>query len=77
MPRTKIGIPWEQQELESELRKRYGGFMSRAEIGKEIGKSRPTVLKWIEGMRAYHFDKITSRYDVRDVAKRIYESKEK
>lgn len=75
MPRTKVGIPWEQQELEEELRQRYGGYMTKPEIAQELGISIPTVYKWVEGMEAFKVGRIR-KYRVRDVAKRIYESKE-
>lgn len=75
MPRTKIGIPPEQWELENELRAQYGRFMTMAEIGVEIGKSRPTVRKWVDGLTVHGFDKKTKMFAVKDVAKKIYESR--
>lgn len=77
MPRTKVGIPWEQQELEAELRERYKGkgYMSLRDIATELGVSIPTVRKWAEGMDRFKIGR-EHKYRVRDVAKRIYESKE-
>lgn len=75
MPRTKIGIPPEQWELENELLAKYGRFMTMTEIGSEIGKSRPTVRKWVDGLTLHGFDKKTKMYAVKDVAKKIYESR--
>ena len=75
MPRTKIGIPPEQWELEKELQTKYGRFMTMTEIGFEIKKSRPTVRKWVDGLTVHGFDRKTKLFAVKDVAKKIYESR--
>ena len=72
MPRTNIGVPWAQKELEADLRTRYGGYMTKTQIAAELGMSRPTVYIWLSGMTCYKFDRF-ERYSVRDVAKKIYE----
>lgn len=76
MPRTKVGIPWEQQELEAELRERYGGYMMIPQIREELGVSEPTVRKFMDGADWFRVGR-ARKYRVRDVAKRIYESKGK
>ena len=75
MPRTSIGVPWEQQELEADLRSRYGGYMTHTQIAQELGISRPTAIAWTKTMPVYKLGR-RPRYSVRDIAKLIYQSKE-
>ena len=51
MPKLKKFKPVEVEEREAELRKRYGGMMSSADVSEELGRVDPkTVRKWLSGI---------------------------
>lgn len=73
MPRIKKFIPYEQQLWEDELRERYGGMMTKRQIGLELGhgKNYRWMDKFVEDLRSYG-DSVRRRYKVSDVAEKIY-----
>lgn len=75
MPRTNVGVPPEQKQIEQDLRSQYGGMMGLPEIAIELGVSKVTARKWLKGVPATTVVR-SRRYRVRDVAKKLYESRE-
>lgn len=76
MPKLKKFIPAEQEERENELRKRYGGMMSSADVGEELGRVDPkTVRKWLSGITGINVNG-RLRFRVADIAAREYECRE-
>ena len=72
MPRVKYGIPPEQLELEEELRDRYGGMMTAAEVGRELGLSGPHHYNdWLRDVPAVMVNG-RKRWRVARVAEKIY-----
>ena len=57
------------------LYERYGGFMTIADIMKELGVSRMTAVKFTNGLTSYS---PTGKkvYDIHDVATKLEESRE-
>ena len=75
MPRTKVGVPPEQLIIEEELRKRYGGMMSAAAVGRELGLNRaPGYTRWLDGL-PYNEVNGRKKWTVRVVAQKIYETR--
>lgn len=73
MPRVKLGLPEWQKEKEAELRERYGGAMRAAEVGREIGINSPRLyMQWLAPLTR---NKVTKRYDTREVARKMYEER--
>lgn len=72
MPRIKEFVSYEQEQWEKELRSRYGGMMTRQQIGIETGhaNNHRWQAAFVEDLRSYG-DGIRRRYRVRDVAKKI------
>lgn len=74
MPRTKKYIPAEQKAWEDELRERYGGMMTRRQIGIELGHGNN--YRWLNrftaDLRAYGERNGYKRFKVADVAEKIY-----
>jgi hypothetical protein len=63
---------WQRQKYE-ELRDRYGGAMSAAAVGREIGLPHPSAYtKWLRPLTR---NKVTKRYDTAEVAKKMYEER--
>ena len=73
MPKTRRFIPFAQQELEDELRSRYGGMMTKRQIGLECG--RVNNCRWqyrfVSDLRPYG-EGSWKRYKVSDVAAKLY-----
>lgn len=60
-----------QAEIEEDLRERYTGLMSLADIGKELGiHYRPSIERFMKGIPAYEVNGIR-RWRIQDLAKRI------
>ena len=58
------------------LRKEYGGFMTLADVARELGcKSRQTAAKAVAELPTYKLTGNTNRYDVGDVAALIERSR--
>ena len=74
MPRVNLGKSPELRAREAALREQYGGFMNLANLAKEFGVTRCTAGKIAKSIPSYGFGK-TLRYDVRDVAKLIEDSR--
>ena len=72
MPRLKRFVSYEQQRWEDELRDRYGGMMTRQQIGVETGhaNNRRWQAKFVEDLISYG-DGIRRRYRVADVAEKL------
>ena len=76
MPKQKKFVPVEQEEREQELRKRYGGMMSSADVGEELGRMDPkSVRKWLSGLTGVNVNG-RLRFRVADIAAREYECRE-
>lgn len=73
MPRLKKFIPYAQQEIADALYQRYGGMMTKRQIGIELG--RKNNCRWqyafVSDLRPYG-DGSWKRYKVEDVAAKIY-----
>ena len=74
MPRVKLGMPeWQKQKTE-ELRERYGGSMTAAAVGRELGiKKATSYMKWLAPLKR---NKVTKRNDTAEVARKMYEERE-
>ena len=74
MPKIKRFVPAEQKAWEDELRDRYGGMMTRRQIGIELGHGNNYrwVNRFVEDLRAYGVTNGYPRYKVSDVAEKIY-----
>lgn len=73
MPRVNLGKPEWQKDKEAELRERYGGAMTAAEVGREIGiTSQRHYMKWLATLTR---NKVTKRYDTGEVARKMYEER--
>ena len=72
MPRIKPFISYEQQAWERELRARYGGMLTRRQIGIELGHRNN--MRWqaafVADLRSYG-DGVRRYYKVADVAAKI------
>lgn len=72
MPRT---VPIEQKEIAAELRSVYGGMMTAADVGTEIGvKHHSAYEAFLIGVPFYVINN-RKRYKTSDIAKKIYESR--
>ena len=70
MPRVFLNKPNHIRDREKLLYDRYGGFMTIAEIMKELGVSRNTAVRFAAHLPCLHPTGVR-RYDIRDVAKAI------
>ena len=70
MPRVNIGKSPDVRDREKILYERYGGFMSVANLMKELGVSRNTAIKFASALPS-HSPTGVRRYDIRDVARAI------
>lgn len=75
MPRTNVGVPPEQKQIEQDLRSQYGGMMGTSDIARELGVGWETASAWTKDLTATKVGR-RRRYYVRDVAKKLYESRE-
>lgn len=76
MPKLKKFKPIELEEREKELRKLYGGMMSSADVGEELGRLDPkTVRKWLVGIEGVNVNG-RLRFRVADIAEREYQCRE-
>lgn len=73
MPRTNIGIPQRAREIENDLRGRYGGMLTLAQITRELGVSKPSALRWVEDVKAVIVND-RKKYPVANVARKIYQN---
>lgn len=73
MPRVKYLTPPGQLEIEDELRNRYGGMMTAAAVGRELGLSIQQYTVWL---RDVNFVMVNGRrrYRVAAVAEKLYRS---
>lgn len=73
MPRVKKFVPYDQQVWEDELRQRYGGMMTKRQIGIELGhrNNYRWMDKFVADLRSYG-DSVRRRYKTSDVAEKIY-----
>ena len=72
MPRTRVGIPAEQLEIEEDLRERHGGAMTALDVGRELGLSKYTSYNaWLSDVPSIDVNG-RKRYRVRDVAEKLY-----
>ena len=73
MPRVKFTTPPEQLEIEDDLRKRYGGMMTAAAVGRELGL---TIHQYTIWLRDVNFVMVNGRkrYRVAAVAEKLYRS---
>ena len=70
MPKVNLNKSVELRDREKVLYDRYGGFMSVANIMKELGVSRNTALKFVSRLPS-HSPTGVKRYDIQTVAKAI------
>jgi hypothetical protein len=76
MPKLKKFKTAEQEARENELRKLYGGMMSAADAGEELGRVDPkTVRKWLSGISGVNVNG-RLRYRVADIAAHEYHCRE-
>ena len=76
MPRVKKFKPLAQEELENELRERYGGMMTALDVGRELGLRHHSAYNaWLESVPATIVNGL-KRYRVAVVAEKIYKSTE-
>ena len=70
MPRVLLNRSREISDRQKILYERYGGWMTTADIMKELGVSRNTAVKFTDGLTAYS---PTGKkvYDIRDVATKL------
>ena len=74
MPKLKRTVSLEQERWEKELRARYGGMMTKRQIGIELGhaNNQRWSRKFVEDLRAYGSETDAfKRYKVSDVAAKI------
>ena len=67
MPRVSLNKPNNIKDRERVLYERYGGFMTVANLMKELGVSRNTALRFAARLPTRRPTGVR-RYDVRDVA---------
>lgn len=72
MPRVLLNT--NVRERQRTLYERYGGFMTTADIMKELGVSRMTAMKFTNGLTSYS---PTGKkcYDIHDVAEKLEASR--
>ena len=70
MPRANLNVNSALKDRQKLLYDRYGGFMTIAEIMKELGVSRNTAIRFAEPLPCLYPTGVR-RYDIRDVAKAI------
>ena len=76
MPRVKKFKPLAQEELENELRDRYGGMMTALDVARELGlKHHSAYTAWLSDVPATIVNGL-KRYRVAVVAEKIYKSTE-
>lgn len=70
MPRVLLNQSREISDRQKVLYERYGGWMTTADIMKELGVSRNTAVKFTNGLTSYS---PTGKkvYDIRDVATKL------
>jgi hypothetical protein len=73
MPRVNIGIPQKQKELEEELRERYGGYLTQANLQQELGLKRTAVFYWVSDLE-YTTINGMRKFRAKDVARKLYEN---
>ena len=76
MPKIAKFKPPEQQAIEDDLRKRYGGAMSTRQVGLEIGLKDTATKLWCEAAKVPYIqvERSARRYRVADVAEAIYQN---
>lgn len=74
MPRVLLNRSREISDRQKILYERYGGFMTTADIMKELGVSRGTAVKFANGLTSYS---PTGKkvYDIKDVATKLEASR--
>lgn len=74
MPRVKLNTDRAVSDRRSVLYARYGGFMTTADLMKELGVSRHTAEKFADGLTPYS---PTGKkvYDINDVATKLEASR--
>jgi hypothetical protein len=70
MPRVNLNVNSAVKDRQKLLYDRYGGFMTIAEIMRELGVSRNTAIRFAAQLPCYYPTGVR-RYDIRDVAKAI------
>ena len=76
MPRVKKFKPIAQEELENELRERYGGMMSALDVARELGLRHHSAYNaWLADVPATIVNGL-KRYRVAAVAEKIYKNTE-
>lgn len=72
MPKIAKFTPYAQRKLYEELRDRYGGMMTRQQIGIETGhtNNRRWQARFVEDLKSYG-DGIRRYYRTADVAEKI------
>ena len=70
MPRVSLNKSDAVKDRQKLLYDRYGGFMTIAEIMKELGVSRNTAVRFASNLPCLYPTGVR-RFDIRDVAKAI------
>ena len=76
MPKLTKLKPPEQQAIEDELRKIYGGAMSTRQVGSELGLKDTAAKKWCDTAQVPYIqvERSARRYRVADIAAAIYQN---
>ncbi len=73
MPKVSLFVSQRQWEITEDLRRRYGGMMTRSDVMRELGLKHETpAAKWLEGVPAVAVNG-RRRYRVSDIGKKIYD----
>ena len=76
MPKIKTLKPPLQQQLEDELRSRYGGMMRALDVARELGiKHHSAYEAWLADVPCVRVNRLR-RWRCADVAAKIYRSME-
>lgn len=74
MPRVSLNSDRAIRERQQILYDRYGGFMTTADVMKELGVSRMTAMKFEADLPSYNWAGHRV-FDIRDVAKKLEEGR--
>ena len=70
----QYGVPSGQWRLENELRERYGGCLTQAEVGRELGlRNHNSVSQWLADLTPLQING-RRKWRAGDVARKMFES---
>ena len=72
---ARYGMPPEMRQIEYELRDRYGGCLTLADVGRELGiKRHRSISDWLSELTPLEING-RKKWRAADVARKIYESR--